>query len=185
MNDDKSTQVADEQKTEDKSQTQGGALRAKLEETIKKNNELSEKLKVYEDQELERKQKQLEEEGKYNESLELKDKEYREKLADNEQKRISAQLEAELIKAGADPESADLLISKAREQITLDSDGNMTNTSEVLNGLKDKYDPIFKRKSSKVGVSVNTGTNKKVDLSKPSNIDNMTHAEYMNKIKNN
>lgn len=175
-------QATDTQRPEDNNwKAMRDKLKAEAEEKIKMQKRIEELEAI----EQERKQKELEAQGEYEKALQLEKENMAKEKAKFEGERLNAKIEAELIKSGADPKMAELLVDKAKNTIEIGEDGSIKNFDSVLTSLKEEFKPAFEQPNQvkKSGKTVTSTNNQKVDLT-PSNISKMSYAEYLEHVKN-
>ena len=182
MNDDEITQSL--KTNEDKGQELNFKnLRDKLKQEKDEKAQISAELEEYKKKESERKQKELEKVGEYEKAAEEREKRAKEREAKLLDEKVNAQLEAELVKAGADPKMAELLVEKAKNQVNLDDLGKFTNMSTVVEGLKADYKEAFGSKRKGTPPAVPNPDKKKLDLS-PQGINSMSYKDYIQQVTN-
>lgn len=191
MNDDKTTQTtktevdATTTEKEDKAQELNFKnLRDKLKQEKDEKAQLQAKLEEYQKAESERKQKELEKQGEYDKAKEEQQKEAKRREAKLLDEKVNAQLETELIKAGADPKMAELLVEKAKNQVHFDEAGKFTNMSTVVEGLKADYKDAFSSKKKGTPHAAPNPDKKKLDLS-PKGINEMSYQDYIQQVTQN
>lgn len=147
------TQVENNQPEEDKNWKM---VRAKLKALEEENAKFKEAEKLRQEEELKKK-------GEYQQLLEQKERELEEYRTSIQKAKASNQLNSELVKHNLNPEAISLVENKALELAELDSEGNVTNLTDVIANLSQQYQFLFRQQVktiNPVGTQTNNGTPK-------------------------
>lgn len=153
------------------------ALREQAKKEREERKQLEAELEKYRKLEEEREKQELEKKGEYEKLIALE----KEKLAKQQAKlledKLKAKMEAELIKNGANPDMAELLVDKAVKQAQLNEDGDVTNLDDIISSTKSTYSDIFKPVQKKTPPAQNPQGNVQGKLTKEQAIELLTGSK--------
>lgn len=135
-----------------KKQTEGGALRKQLEDTLAE-------LKKYKEKERKEEEEEARKNGEYEKLLQQKDERIKELENQIKDKEVSSKLEKAVKKYGVRSDLVDLAMDRVKKEVKTDEEGNVTNLENVMEEMKNNHGSLFEDQSQKLNNHVPTSNN--------------------------